>query len=112
MTVQELVAKFPEIPPDLRGEPLLARFAEAFAEQLRLAQKPSACSTARDPGNHYYMRLVNPIAIYRLGLMKREALLKQLQDLLDKRAADPEGFAASLVPAGAAAREAKGPGCQ
>ena len=42
---------------------------------------------------------------------KRERILQLLQDLLDQHQADPAGFAASLVPADAAAGEVKGPGC-
>lgn len=108
MNVQELVERFPEIPEDLHGEPVLAAFAEAFVEQLRIAQKPSACSTGYDPGNHFYMKLVNPMAIYRLGLMKREVVLQQLQGLLDQFGADPS----KLIPEDAAAAEIRGPGCE
>ncbi len=111
MTVRELTDRFPEIPEDLHEEPLLARFAEAFGEQLQLAGKPSACSVQYDAGNHFYMKLINPMAIYRLGLSKRERILQLLQDLLDQHQADPAGFAASLVPADAPAGEVKGPGC-
>ncbi|MDA0999132.1 MAG: hypothetical protein O2807_01275 [bacterium] len=108
MTVQELLEKFPEIPEDLHGEPVLARFAGAFAEQLRIAQKPSACSTGYDPGNHFYMKLVNPMAIYRLGLMKREMVLQKLEALLDQFAADPS----KLIPEDVVASEIRGPGCE
>jgi hypothetical protein len=33
------------------------------------------------------------------GLATKEKVLQQLQELLDRHAADPEGFAASLLPA-------------
>src|SRR2546428_4818661 len=43
MTVDELFARFPEVPRDLRDEPVLAEFVRAFGAQLRVAQKPSPC---------------------------------------------------------------------
>ena len=45
MDVQELLARFPEIPADLHDEEVLARFAEVFGGPLSIAQKPSACSS-------------------------------------------------------------------
>jgi hypothetical protein len=63
-------------------------------------------------GNHLYLKLVNPIAIYAIGLAKREIVLKQLQDLVDAQRADPAGFAATLLPEGAPAQEVRGPGCE
>lgn len=111
MTVFELIKRFREIPPDLHAEPLLARFAETFGQFLTHANKPSACSTQYDAGNHYYMKLVAPMGIYGYRLCTREDLLQQLQDLLDHYAADPDGFTASLLPGSTGDREIKGPGC-
>ena len=111
MTIDELTSRFPEIPADLHDEPALAEFAEAFGAQLAIAEKPSACAVEQSAGNHYYMKLVNPIAIYAIGLAKREILLKQLEDLVAGHKADPEGFAASLLPENAPAQEVRGPGC-
>jgi hypothetical protein len=112
MTVQELVARFPEIPPDLHGEPLLAQFAETFEELLQVAQKPSACSAHNmHAGHHYYLKLVGPMDIYRYGLSTREKVIRQVQDLLDRYQADPSGFAATLLPPDMAETEVKGPGC-
>ncbi|MDE0332667.1 MAG: hypothetical protein OXL41_12425 [Nitrospinae bacterium] len=111
MDAQELFSRFPEIPADLHDEEVLARFAEVFGDPLSIAQKPSACSTEYDAGNHYYMKLINPIGIYRLGLMKREMLLSQVAGLIDKQLADPR-FHESLVPPDAVAREIRGPGCE
>ena len=110
MNVQELIARFPEIPEDLHEEEVMARFAEVFGEPLSIAQKPSACSTEHDAGNHYYMKLINPIGIYRLGLMKREMLLSQIAGLVEKQQAD-SNFVETLVPSDAVARESRGPGC-
>ncbi len=110
MTIQELLVRFPEIPADLHHEEILSRFADVFGGPLSIAQKPSACSTEYDAGNHYYMKLINPMGIYRLGLMKREMLLSQLGELVEKQQADPN-FAGTLVPSGVAASETRGPGC-
>lgn len=111
MTVQELVARFPEIPQDLHGEPLLAAYAEAFQDQLRMARNPGACSAQHDPANHYYLKLVGPIRLYWYGLSTRERVLKQLQEMLDQYRADPAGYIAGLVPESTAEHEVKGPGC-
>ena len=43
MTVDELLAHFPEVPRDLRDEPILAEYVKAFGPLLRVAQKPSPC---------------------------------------------------------------------
>lgn len=110
MDVHELSARFPEIPEDLHDEELLARYAEVFGEPLSIAQKPSACSTEYDAGNHYYMKLINPIGIYRLGLIKREMLLSQIAGLVDKQLTDPS-FYETLVPSDVGSREIRGPGC-
>ena len=111
MTVFELIKRFREIPPDLHDEPVLARFAETFGDILKLAHKPSACSTQYDAGNHYYMKLIAPMGIYGYRLCTRDDVLQQLQALLDHHDADPAAFAAGLLPSGAAASEVKGPGC-
>ncbi len=111
MTVQELIARFREIPQDLHGEPLLAQCAGAFGDLLKIAQEPSACSTQYNAGNHYYLKLIGPLSIYGYRLCSREDVLKQLQDLLDQHQADPVGFAASLLPSDTPAKEVKGPGC-
>jgi hypothetical protein len=100
MTVQELVCRFPEIPQDLHSEPLLAQFAEAFGDLLQVAQNPSNCAAQYEAHHHYYLKLIGPIKVYMYGLSKREKVLRQLQELLDRYHADPAGFAASLLPAG------------
>ncbi len=111
MTVQELIARFPEIPQDLHGEPILAQYAGAFGDQLRIARNPGACSARYDAANHYYLKLVGPIRLYWYKLSTQEKVLKQLQKFLDQHRADPAGFVASLVPDEAAASEVRGPGC-
>ena len=112
MTVPELVARFPEIPGDLHEEPALSELAEVFDPELRLAAKPSACSSEHDAANHYYLKLVGPMDIYRYGLSTREKVLGQIRDLIDGYRGNPEGFAQSLLPEGVAEREVKGPGCE
>jgi hypothetical protein len=112
MTLQELVARFPEIPEDLHEEPLLAQFGKVFGEQLRVAQNPGACSTAYSAGNHYYLKLIGPMRIYMYGLSSREKVLAQLQELLARHRTDPVGLVAGLVPQDTADREARGPGCE
>ena len=110
MTVEDLVGIFPEIPRNLHQEPLLKRFADVFGELLQVARKPSPCSTQHDPANHYYLKLIGPLAIHGYGLSTREQVLDQLQDLLDRHAANPQGFASSLVPGDTASQEIRGPG--
>jgi hypothetical protein len=97
VTVQELIARFPEIPDSLREEPLLGRFAEAFDDFLRAARNPSACATEHDAAHRYYLKLIGPMSILGYGLTTRERVLVEIQDLLDRHRADPDGFAASLL---------------
>ena len=112
MSVEELVSLFPEIPKDLHREPVLVQFAATFADLLRIARDPSACSSQHDAPNQYYLKLIGPLKIYMYALSTKDKVLSQLQGLLDTHAADPEGFAASLVPDDAPGSEVKGPGCQ
>jgi hypothetical protein len=111
MMLGELLARFPEIPRDLHDEPLLARLAETCGDLLQVARKPSACSRGHDAANHYYLKLVGPLSIYGYGLSSRDKVLGQIRDLVERREADPEGFAASLLPADTAPEEVRGPDC-
>jgi hypothetical protein len=66
ITVEEFFARFPEVPRDLRDEPMIAEFVRAFGSQLRVAQKPSPCvarAGSGDAEHHFYTRLVNDLAI-------------------------------------------------
>lgn len=112
MTITELAARFPEIPADLHDEPVLAEFAEAFGAQLAIAEKPTACTVEQAAGNVFYMKLINPIGIYAIGLAKREMVLGQIGALVEGHKADPGGFATSLLPEGVAAAQVRGPGCE
>ena len=99
MTVDEFLAHFPEVPPDLRDEPVLAEYVQAFGLLLRVAQKPTPCM--RDTGDHphvFYTRLVNDLAIYGIGLAKRDRTLARLRALLDQYRKQPATFACTLVP--------------
>ena len=99
MTVDECLARFPEVPGDLRGEPVFAAYVAAFGPLLRVAQKPSPCvGTGGDMEHVFYTRLVNDLAIYGIGLAKRERTLQRLQKLLTDYRAQPATFACTLVP--------------
>ena len=112
MTIEDLVRLFPEIPQDLHDEPLLAELSNAFGEQLETAQKPSACSGEHDAGNHYYLKLIGPMDIYRYGLYTKERVLQEIEKLVNGHRQDPEGFAGSLLPEDTAEKEGRGPGCE
>jgi len=51
-----------------------------------------------DAEHHFYTRLVNDLAIYGIGLAKRERTLQRLERLLADYRAQPATFACSLVP--------------
>jgi hypothetical protein len=100
MSVDGLLARFPEIPRDLRDETILAEYVRVFGPLLRLAQKPSPC-IARDGGDAphaFYTRLVNDLAIYGLGLARRAGTLARLQKTLEEYRRQPATFACTLVP--------------
>jgi hypothetical protein len=100
MTVDELLARFPEIPRDLRDEPILADYVRAFGPLLRLAEKPSPCiaRAGGDAPHAFYTRLVNDLAIYGLGLARRAGTLARLQKTLEAHHRQPATFACTLVP--------------
>lgn len=100
MTVEELLSRFPEVPRDLRDELVLAEYVKAFGHLLRLAQKPSPCTmrAGGDAPHALYLRLLNDLAIYGLGLAKRDRTLARLQATLDEYRKQPATFACSLVP--------------
>ena len=99
ITVDEFLARFPEVPRDLRDEPVLAEYIAAFGSLLRLAQKPSPCvGTGGDMEHVFYTRLVNDMAIYGIGLAKRDRTLARLQATVDQYRKQPATFACTLVP--------------
>jgi hypothetical protein len=104
MSVDEFLARFPEVPRDLRDEPVLGQYTRAFGPLLRAARKPTPCMGAGGDAEHvFYTRLVNDLAIYGIGLAKRDRTLARLSALLDQYRAQPATFACTLVP-----RKAKG----
>jgi hypothetical protein len=99
MTVDEFLARFPEVPRDLRDESVLERYVVAFGSLLRLAQKPSPCVGAGGDMEHvFYTRFVNDLAIYGVGLARRDRTLARLQATLDAHAKQPVTFGCMLVP--------------
>lgn len=99
MSVDEFLARFPEVPRDLRDEPVLSEYTRAFGPLLRAAQKPTPCMRDGGDAEHvFYTRLVNDLAIYGIGLAKRERTLARLTALLEQYRAQPATFACTLVP--------------
>ncbi len=110
MDVQELIARFPEIPEVLHEKPVLKRYAQVFGDLLRTAWKPSACSADQQTAeNLVYMKLIAPMEILAYGLSTPEKTVAQLEALLEAYRPDPEKFLAKLIPPDVA--QAPG-GCQ
>jgi hypothetical protein len=99
MSVDEFLARFPEVPRDVRDEPVLGEYTTAFGPQLRVAQKPTPCMRDGGDAQHvFYTRLVNDLAIYGIGLAKRDRTLARLAAVLDQYKKQPATFACTLVP--------------
>lgn len=99
LTVDEFLARFPEVPRDLRDDPVLQAYVAAFGPQLRVAVKPSPCmGTGGDAEHVFYTRLVNDLAIYGIGLAKRDRTLARLAATLEAYRKQPATFACTLVP--------------
>ena len=99
LSVDEFLALFPEVPRDLRDAPILTEYVTAFGPQLRLARKPTPCmGSGGDAPHAFYVRLVNDLAIYGIGLAKRDRTLARLQATLDQYRRQPATFACTLVP--------------
>jgi len=97
--VDELLARFPEVPRDLRDEPILVEYVKAFGPLLRMAQKPSPCVGSGGDAQHVcYTRLVNDLAIYAIGLATRDRTLVRLQAALAQYRQQPATVACTLVP--------------
>lgn len=100
MTVEEFLARFPEVPKDLGAETVLAAYVRAFGPLLRRAKKPTPCM-GRDGGDaehQFYARLVNDLAIYGIGLARRERTIARLAETLEEHRKAPATFACTLVP--------------
>lgn len=100
MSVDDFLARFPEVPGDLRHEPVLEEYVRAFGPLLRLAEKPSPCvaRAGGDAPHAFYVRLVTDLAVYGMGLARRERTLARLQALLEEYRRQPATFGCSLVP--------------
>lgn len=98
MTVDELFARFPEVPKDLGNEPVLEEFAGALGNLIRVARKPAPCVKDYDAEHVFYLKLINDLAVYGLGLAKREKTLARLQGLLDQYKKNSATVGCSLVP--------------
>ncbi len=99
MSVDEFLARFPEVPRDLGDEPALQDYIKAFGPLLRVAQKPTPCMGDGGDAQHvFYTRLVNDLAIYGIGLAKRDRTLARLSALLEQYRKQPATFACTLVP--------------
>lgn len=99
LTVDEFLARFPEVPRDLGDEPILAEYVNAFGHLLRIAQKPTPCMRDGGDAQHaFYVRLVNDLAVYGIGLARRDRTLARIQATLDEYRKQPATFACTLVP--------------
>jgi hypothetical protein len=99
LTLDEFLGRFSEVPRDLSDEPVLKEYVEAFGRLLRVAQKPSACMRDGGDAQHvFYTRLVNDLAIYGIGLAKRDRTLARLRATLEQYRKEPATFACTLVP--------------
>jgi hypothetical protein len=99
LSVDEFLARFPEVPRDLRDEPALQEYTKAFGPLLRVAEKPTPCVGMGGDAQHvFYTRLVNDLAIYGIGLAKRDRTLARLSALLEQYRKQPATFACTLVP--------------
>ena len=100
MTVAEFLAQFPEVPGNLANEPLLAQYVDAFGVQLREARKPTPCmgTEGGDASHRFYTALVNDLAIYGIGLAKRDRTLSRLAKRLEDYRKSPATYACTLVP--------------
>ena len=98
-TVDGFPARFPEVPRDLRDEPALTEYVKAFGPLLSVAQKPSPCMGSGGDAPHvFYIRLVNDLAIYAIGLAQRDRTVARLQATLEQYRRPPATFACPLVP--------------
>jgi len=100
MTVAEFLARFPEVPRELANETALADYVSAFGPLLRRAQKPTPCmgKDGGDAEHQFYVKLINDLAIYGLGLGRRDRTLARLAATVDAQKKAPATFACTLVP--------------
>src|SRR6266436_2567771 len=105
MSVDEFLARFPEVPRDVRDEPTLQEYTRAFGPLLRVAQKPTPCmGDGGDAPHVFYMRLLNDLAIYGIGLAKRDRTLVRLSPCSSSIGCSPLLSRAPSCPGGRRAR--------
>ena len=97
MTVDELLARFPQIPADLREEPVLGMFADTFGDHLLGAEKPSACAADHTAENLIYLKLLGPVDIHAFGLFSRDRLIQELDNMVKEHGKDPEEFVSKML---------------
>ena len=99
MKIDELLSRFPEIPPSLREEPVLERYGEVFDRFLRIASKPSPCSAdQKTPGSLVYQALISPMGFINYGLATVEKTVERLEGMIATHEADPEEFERGFHP--------------
>jgi hypothetical protein len=100
MSVDEFLARFPEVPSDLATEPVLGDYVSAFGSLLRRARKPTPCmgKDGGDAEQQFYSKLINDLAIYGIGLARRDRTLARLGATLDLYRKSPATFACTLIP--------------
>lgn len=100
MSVEEFIARFPEVPGDLSAEPVFVEYVRVFGALLRRARKPSPCmgKDGGDAEHQFYAKLINDLAIYGIGLARRERTLARLGATLDADKKARATFACMLIP--------------
>ena len=77
---------------------LMAEYVAAFGPLLPRAQKPTPCMGGGDMEHVFYTPLVNDLAIYGIGLARRNRTLARLRATLEQHARQPATFACMLMP--------------
>ena len=100
MTVDELLARFPEVPRDLRDEAVLAEYAHALGPLLRVARKPSPCMGTGGDAPHVVLHPARerPGHLRDRPRAARPDRCARLQATLDQYRQQPATFGCSLVP--------------
>lgn len=98
MTPEQLKARFPQIPPQLFGHPILDEIGATFGELLASASKPSNCSSNQMTRGHLtYMKLIAPMEVLKYGFIKPEQTVAKLQGFIEAYRADPAAFVAEMT---------------
>jgi hypothetical protein len=99
MRVEELIARFPEIPEVLRNDPVLETYADVFDGLLGKAIPPSACQgSEQTAGNAIYMKLIAPMKILGYGLSTPEKTAAKLEGLMKEHEEDAQKFLNEMIP--------------